>query len=525
MKSFLLLSAILCASGVASAAAPGHAWCKAAAPGKVNLQDLSSKDVRVVLTAFVNALCAPTAEVEAHRAEIEQARQAWSQRLGLVEADWADVAVYVQTHDDFSIPVPVIAKTFAAASPLDQLAIIRGAEQGTDERYDTLYATDMFEANLSEVGRYAFLSGSCFDQTKSVATDGSGLIGSEVMWAICQPDFERFNLGKMFDEIRADTAHDGAARMKLRVAVYNWAKLVKDHAAQVSEMLGRDPANKQLFEAAAGARTAWAGSVGKHTRLLELVSAMESATRTQSRKQFEGCAETTAKELADAVSTLPAKLFAGMYDNLDNPWDAFAAKAGIPLGQSAPVNLAAIAYTLCTPESPVSTYLTQILTFAPTMRGPRSAALGRLRDEKIQYDNAKAQLWFPRPRPYGDMYPQQPVHALSYGGVVRAVKREGELLTVERQQVMVSQPQCLKFHYTGRVTRIRDNGSVEYDRVCDQMGSTSVNHASTPLRVQARFAPLLKPGVMISTTGDEVIATWASKTAKQPTTILGGTLK
>jgi hypothetical protein len=313
--------------------------------------------------------------------------------------------------------------------------------------------------------------------------------------------------------------------MKLRVELYDWDKRMKEHAAQVHDMLGRDDGNKKLFEAAAGARTAWAGSVGKHTRLLELVLAMESATRTQSRKQFDGCAETTAKELADAVSTLPAKLFAGMYDNIRDPWDAFAAKAGVTLGQSAPVNLAAIAYTLCTPESPTSTYLTQILTYAPAMRGPRSAALGRIRDEKIEFDYAKAQLKYPEPRPYGIQYPQQPVHAISYGGVVHSVKREGNLLTIEREKVMVAQDECLKFHYTGRVSRIRDNGSVEYDRVCDKLGTVSYNQASTPLQVDPRFAPILKPGVMISTTGTDVIATWSSKKAKQPATIFGGALK
>jgi len=532
MKRIIVTSLVLCLSRLAAAAGPVPAWCKDATPKEPDLKDLSSKEPREVIVGFVNAMCAPTAEVEDHRADIEKARQAWSKRLGMTEADWADAVAYAKTNDDYSIPVPIVNKTFSAASPLDQYAVIRAAGGGRSD-YDTLYATDMFEANLSMVGRYAFLSGTCLDQSKSVTSTGDGMVGSEVTWAICQPDFERVDLAKLLDEVRADTTHDGAAKMKLRIEVYDWPKRVKDHADQVQQMLASDDGKKKLFEAAAGARAAWATSVGKHTRLLELVSTMESAARTKSRKQFDGCAETTATALADAASTLPAKLFAGMHDNPsnhDNPFDVFATKAAPVLGQSAPVNLAAIAYVLCTPSSPTSFYLRQVLYYGPPMRGPRSAALGRLRDEKIELDNVKAVLDFPKPQPYGDGYPKPVTQLASHGGVVRSVKRAGKLLTVEREKEMVEQEECLKSHYTGRVSRVRDNGSVEYERVCDKSGKVSYNQASTPLTVYPQFEALLKPGVLISITvpsgieGD-VIAVWPNKKAKLPSIVLGGSVK
>lgn len=523
MKAYVI-AGLLCLSRAALAAGPAPAWCKGAPTPRFEMADLSSKDIRTVLTAYVSATCAPTEAVSDQYADVEKGRQAWTRRLGMTEADWGDVVEYVKAGNDYSIDVPVVAKDLADATPLDQYAIIRGAENN-HAKYDTFYAADMFEGKTSQAARYAFLTGTCFDQSKSVATDGTGLIGSEVTWAICQPDFDQFDLAKYLAEIKADTTHGGAARVALRVGAYDWAKRAQAHAEQVKAMLAADPGNQKLFEVAKNAREAWAGSVGKHGALLELVLAMESATRTQSRKQFDGCAERTSKALADAVSTIPARRFAQIFDDIQNPWQGFAAKAGIVLGQSAPVNLAAIATSLCTPDSPTGKYLKAILAYAPAMRGPRSAAAGRLRDEKIEYDNVKAKLRYPEPRPYGEMYPEAPVHALSYTGTVKKVSRAGDVLTIEREQVLIAQPTCLKFHATGRVSYIHDNGRVEYERICDQPGTTQVNQASTPLTVNAKFEPLLKRGVMISISGDDVIAVWPSKSAKLPSLVLGGAVK
>src|SRR5437879_4032367 len=83
----------LLATGAAAAAPP--AWCKDAAVASSDLQGLSSKDPREVIKTFVAAECAPSADTEMHRGEIEAARQAWSKRLGMVEADWADAVAYV----------------------------------------------------------------------------------------------------------------------------------------------------------------------------------------------------------------------------------------------------------------------------------------------------------------------------------------------------------------------------------------------------------------------------------------------
>src|SRR5690242_9999051 len=104
-----------------SAAAP--AWCKDANVEAGDLRGLSSKDVREVLKTFVAAECAPNDEARDHHTEIASAREAWSKRLGLTEADWTDVVEYVKAPSDDAIKAEVKTKTLATASPIDQYAL------------------------------------------------------------------------------------------------------------------------------------------------------------------------------------------------------------------------------------------------------------------------------------------------------------------------------------------------------------------------------------------------------------------
>jgi hypothetical protein len=528
VNRFLFLTVIgvvpLAAIGVAAAAPP--AWCKDAGAESGDLRGLSSKDVREVLKTFVAAACSPSAEAEDHRAEIETARQAWSKRLGLTEADWADVVDYARTHDDYSIPAEVKTKTLATASPLDQYALIM---RGTDvqAKMDTMYLTDMFETRLSEVGRYAFLATTCFDQSKSVVRSEGSLLGSEATWAICQGDFERFDLAKFQGELRADTTHDGALKMKLRVATYDLPKQIKEHLAEVKKMIAGDDGNKKLFEAAAAGRAEWAERIAKNTKLLELVLSMESATIAQSRKQFEGCAESTSAALAEAVSTIPAKAFAGFKDERMSPNTGFATAAGPVLAQSPAVLLAAIAYAHCTPSSGTTGFLEGVLRSAPGVRGPRNAALAREKAAKITYDSLNAKLSFPSPTPYGRLYldPQVPYSGDSAGGVVKSVKHNGETLAVTLEKTTEKVQECIKEHTTGRVEQIRGDGTVVYQRYCDKSGVVTHDTTWAPFQVSARYASVLKPGVKFSATGKDVLAIWSSKSASAPSWLLGGTVR
>lgn len=525
-----LVAAACAASSLAlatSAAAAPPAWCKGATAGPADLSRLSSTDVKDVLKTFVSAACAPTPEVEAHRGEIEAARQAWGKRLGMVEADWADVVAYAVTRDDSTIRAAPSTDVLAAAAPIDQYAVIMRVSEGDSETYaklDTMYAADMFESSLSQLGRFAFLTTACFDQGRNPAVDSDGMLGTEVSWAICQADFERFDLAKFLDEVRSATA-DGAVKMKLRVAAFDLPKRMRDHAADVQLMLKRDDGNRKAFDVAAKARAEWSSGIGKNARLLELALAMDSAQLAQSRKQLDGCEARTAAALADAVATVPARAFAGMHDERDNPVAGFASAAGPLLMRSPAVNLAAIAFAQCAPESAISAFLRDSLANGPGLRGPRNAALSSLKATRIVYDKMNAKLTFPSSRPYGRAYPDGHVAVMSRGGVVASVKRSGELLAIALEKNLVKQQDCLKSHSTGRVQQVRSDGSVIYERVCDKSGTVVHDYTWINFEVSAKYASWLRPGVQFSAVEKDVIAIWPSKTARAPSIVLGGVVK
>jgi hypothetical protein len=511
------------------AAAAPPAWCKGAPVEAMDLRGLSSNDARDVVKAFVAAECAPSSEAEAHRGEIEAARQAWSKRLGMTEADWADAVAYAQTHGDHAIQATLgqatlAARTLAAATPLDQYAVIEKARESASE-IDPLYAADLFEPHLSEAGRLAFLQTTCFHHGQPAPVDAYGMTGTEAIWAICQADLDRIDVARLFDEVRADTAHDGALKMKLRIAAYELPGRIQRHAAEVQQMQQRDDASRKLFEIATAARGAWASGVGKSTRLLELVLAMDSAAVTGSRKQLEGCGEATAAALADAVSAIPASAFAGMHDVRDDPSGGFATQAGPVLAASPAVVLAAIAFVRCAPDADVSAYLKDLAAVAPPSRGPRNAALARLESARVTYDRIGARLVFPRPRPYGANHLDGTLQGRSTGGAIRSVKRTGDTLTVEHQPLLARTMDCVRSHRTGRVTKIHGDGRVQYEEICDRSELRTHDHRWVPSEVSAKYAAWLKPGVVFSQSGKDVIAIWPSASARAPSMVLGGAVK
>jgi hypothetical protein len=511
----------------AAEAAP-PAWCKGAQVDAPDLAKLSSTDIRDVLKTFVSATCAPTPEVEANRGQIESARQAWTKRLGMIESDWSDVVAYLATSSDDSIRINASTDVLSATTPIDQYAVIMRVSDIASDWYaniDKFYATDMFEANLSQLGRFAFLTESCIDPGPLPALDSDAMLAAMVRWAICQADFDRFDLAKFLDEVRADAARDGAIKMKLRVAAFGLPKRITAQATAVQQMLKRDDANKKLFEVAASARAEWSSGIGKNTKLLDLVLAMDSAKLAQSRKQLDGCADKTAAALADAVATIPAKAFAGMHDDRDNPFTGFASSAGLILARSPEVNLAAIAYLQCTPDSGTGKLLRDSLGNGPVFRGPRHAALSAIKGAKIVYDKVNAQLTYPSIKPYGRSYPEGKVVVSSYGGAIAKVKRDGDMLSIDLEKLLTKQEECLKSHSTGRVDRIREDGSVIYHRICDKSGTVVHDETGKNIPASARFASWLKPGAVFSLVDQDVIAVWPSKAAKLPSMVLGGAVK
>jgi hypothetical protein len=514
-----------------TASAGPAAWCKGAQVGDPNIKDLSSKTPRDVIKAFVAAECSPNAEVEAHRGEIEKARDAWTRKLGMTEADWAGAVPYAQASDDYSIAATVETKTLASASPIDQYAVIMKTQDNVSDApiaMDAFYATDMFESKLSEVARFAFLKTSCFEAGKLTVRDDAGMVGSEAWWAVCQQDFEKLDLAKFFSQIRADSTHGGAIKMKLRVAAYDLPALIKDHAAKVAEAFKRDDANKKLFEIAAGARNEWTSTLGKDTQLLDLTLAMESATIAQSRKQFDGCADTTQAALASTISEIPAKKFeVEVDDRKDWKGEKSFMTTGSPVLAAHPrVMLAMIPWVLCSPKAELATYMTGLLDRSPGARGPRNAAFGKLRATPVTYDSVNAKLRFPELQPYSTHYtPPVAWDGAGTGGVIKAIKPSGDVLKIDLERTTESFKDCLKSHKTGRISKLESDGRVRYEEICDKAGTVTRDNTWTGLEVLAKYAKQLKPGVRYTAIGKDVLAVWPSKTAKVPSFVLGAPVK
>ncbi len=84
-------------AGPAAAQTPG--WCSAIGNNRVDASGelkriLEDDDPRNALKDLVGASCKPDGEQREHMKEIVAARDKWSKRLELTEADWADVADY-----------------------------------------------------------------------------------------------------------------------------------------------------------------------------------------------------------------------------------------------------------------------------------------------------------------------------------------------------------------------------------------------------------------------------------------------
>lgn len=532
----LKMMMIAIASGAAGlwAIAPSRAeaapaWC-AGTPADSGshanaLAGLSAKDPVDVVRAFVRVTCLPNPSADSQRAEIEAARQAWGKRLGMTEGDWAD-AVAFHAANKRTDELTVATTALTQATPLDQYAVIRRAHEGAPEAYsklDALYAADMFEPRLSETGRFGFLRTMCFDEGRGTGT--GGLLGTEVHWAICQADFERFNQAVLFEELRGDTAHSGTMKMQVRFAVLELAKRIKDHAVEVEQMRKADSANGKLFEIAAGARAEWESEIGKNGALLELVLTMESGQLAQSRKLLDGCQDKTAAALAEAVSTIPAKAFAGMHDQRENPTAGFASSAAPVLAKSAAVNLAAIGYLACQSDSGTAELLKDALLNGPGLRGPRNAALSQIKISKLTYDKLDAVLSYPKIRRYGRSYPEGEVAVRSLGGVIKSIKHDGDSVVPELEKTVVKQVDCVASRSTGKVDRVRSDGTVEYQRVCDRSAVVAHDRTWMDIALSGKSAAWLKKGVVFSATGKDVIAVWPNKTAKAPSMVLGGVVK
>jgi hypothetical protein len=511
-KVMLLAAAsgvVALASGTALAGTPS--WCKGASDKEPQMYELSSKDPYEVIKVLVAAECHPNAEVEAHRAEIEKAREAWGKRLGMSEGDWADAVAYTSVHD-YDIKPDMTTKKFVEMTPIDQWIAIGKAQADTQGGMDAFYVADIFDAKLSEVGRLAFI------EECARTEDG-------ILWASCQDDIDKLDYTRLYDQLRADANHGGDIRQKIRIQAYMMPERLKEHAEKVAKLKEEDPAWKKAFEIAASSRTEWATLASKNAKYLALAAEMESAFAAKSRSMFEGCDDKTFAALGEAMSTVPAKTFAKMHDVRDDPFGGFAFKA-LPIAVKTPsVNIASIGVALCNQRKDLAAILGSALSSTSSLRGPHNFAISKMADASLQLDDMSKKIYWPKLRhPY-----ENSAHLATAGANIKSIKKHGDRLTVESAPMMVTTEDCVAEHVGKHIERVHDDGRVDYERICDKTAMVKHNVAWAPFEIDVRYEKLLKVGQMFSATyGDkdaDVIAIWSSPNATAPSWMMGGNLK
>ena len=503
-------SAIVLARGVASAGTPG--WCKDAAKGSPDMGDLQSKDAGKVIKAFVNAECNPNPEVEAHRADIEAARAAWGKRLGMSEGDWADAAAWAKAND-YDIKPDMSTKKLVEMTPIDQWGAIEKAGDDIQGPMDPMYLADVFDAKLSEVGRIALITACMRDM-------------SEIVWAACQDDVDKIDYNRLYDQLRADSNHNGEIRQKIRILAYELPAKIKEHQAKVVKLKGDDPGWKKAWDIAGKARADWTGIADKNQKYLALAAEMESATLAKSRSMFEDCDKKTYAALGEAVtSQVPAKAFDKMRDVRDDPFKGFAYKALPVAMKHTAVNLASIAVVLCKQREPLVKVLGGALSSTPSLRGPRNFAISKMADASIQLDDMSKKIFWPKVR-----HPYESGNYLSSAGAqIKSIKKDGDHLVVESAPMIITTDDCVAEHTSNKIERVHDDGRVDYERICDKTAKVKHDISWAPFQISLNYEKVLKPGQVFSSTygsgGADIIAIWSGPNANAPMWLLGGTLK
>jgi hypothetical protein len=487
-------------------AAPG--WCSAV-HGRIQADDVdsivASDDPREALPSLVGATCAPDGDAANRMADLDAARASWSKKLGLTEADWADVAAYAQL-EPYQIGDEVVLKTgdgpritraWSSFAPMEQYAaLMRGAGDSSDLAFDHDYLADAFGAQLSEAGRLAYIR-DCITSSNF----------DPVHWAMCQPDIDQLDGVKLASEVRADTVYGGADKTKIRVAYYlTKAKLV-EHAARIKKLIASDPGYGKLFEIAAATHTTWVERATAKADLLALVAKMDDARATNSRAAYAGCEDTTWAAWTTAVSAVPAKSFAGIATADTSVLNVDGRAAAILLKEPE-VYLAAVALQQCDHgHDGDHDYLHRVLGGAmlhwPGARGQRTETQTRIMTAGIEFDNRDTKLAYPGVnRSLGGQN-----SGSSSGGIgeIAKITPKGAKVHVEFKPKMVKEEVCTQVAYSNRIAAITAAGTVLYEGTCLNSKIISIDRSSKPLDANARYMKGMKAGMFIDIGEDSAV--------------------
>lgn len=531
-----LLSAF---SFVSTAAASVPAWCAAISNHRIDytgsVKDAVEDDEpRNALKNIVGKLCKPDSEVEEHMRELDAARQKWSQRLDLTEADWSDVADYATLGQGERMNGEVrvntggreigigegLKRAWSSFDAIDQYAMINNdTGASNDMALDHNYLVDAIGPRLTEVGRFAYVK-NCVKHSNN----------GPVQWAMCQGDIAQLDLKKLATELRANKVYSGADKVRIRIEVNALKADLVAHAAKIKKLIASDPGYGKVFELAESTRKEWEGLYKSEAAVIALATEMDDARATNSRKAFAGCEDKTWNAWKSAVGALPAKKFEGMHDDRENGKSFIDPVMG-PLISNPSVYLASVALNTCMTVGQERDAKHDVLTRAlgdamerwPGFRGPRTATQTAILMAGITLDDRDAKL-------------EQPSVNRSFAGgggsrsgggmgVIGKLKPSGKTTVIEFKKQMVKQVQCAQVKYTRRVTQIRPDGTLIYESICTKNQTVTVDKSDSPQTVNPRYLVGVKPGMFVSVIEDVVIGTWAKPGAATPSMVFGVPIK
>jgi hypothetical protein len=498
----LVLAGAWTAPSLATAA---PAWCNVEGAQKLavsSLDDLYSEDdPRDALMTLVAATCYPDSDAKAQAKQIETTRQAWSKKLAMTDADWADAADWAQRPQVERNSPSIYAtekRAWTAFTPIDQYGAILNSTMGDSSKVtDAEYLVDALGDKLTETGRFAYIS-LCIQERSG-----------PVRWAMCQPDIAALNLTKLATELRGDTQHNGYQRMTIRLAVFESGPKLAEHANRVKELKAKDPAYAKMFTLAEGAWKSWASV---DASLVALMTNIDDARVTNSRKASEGCEAKTWDAWKRVVGGIPAKSFAALKGE-DN-WSFFSPAIALILNNPNGY-LAGLALNQCGMLNKDTNYLVrelgENLGSWPGFRGPRGASHTTILTAGLELDDRDQRIEYPDlERPW---LHRQTGSSGGGKGVVASMKTSGAKTTIEFKKEKVKQTRCTKGHYTNRVTQITSSGSIIYQYICTaEVNETIIVAPFPPATVNSRYVEALKVGMLVTVVEDVVAVAYKGET-------------
>lgn len=525
---------VTAALGASSARADVPAWCKTEGVSKGRLQgDVQTAlgtDATTATVAIVKATCFPDDEARQRAREVAKAKDRWSGKLSLGDAEWADLAVWASdgandVRDFMTIYLPRDVKH--AWSPLDPVQQFAAVMNGTDsdDLARATYFADALGTKLSETARLAYIL-RCLHTTVPTPKD--------VEWAMCAPDIARLDTAKLLAEVKAAKA-SASAKTKIRFAVYELPAKLAAHDTEVKALLAKDPAYGKLFDIAEATRKQWDGLWRTEADVLSLALAMEDGRQTGSRKAFEGCDDKTWEAWQREVSKLSGSLFESLPTKDDGitafPTPAMAIVLSTPGGYNA-----SVALYLCAqkgrknspPKDAIIASLGEVLSLYPGQRGPRTAAHLAIRNAGLVLDDQNARLrypssdlrgWFDGMGARGQL---ATVAKVEPGGTAPDGVT-GPMVTVTFAKKLEKQEQCAAAKQLNRISYIHSDGSVTYQTLCTRWQTVTVNVTPSPAVVTAYSAKGLRPGMNAYVSYGQVMAAWTKK-VKAPVLLAGAPL-